>query len=112
LTGQKIFHPSVEGAQHDAKTLEQFLDFARDAGALGAQPSNFMLENSDGGLWKKPSPCATTRANSAWCWRTRYTPAPRPCARKISCSDERRKHLIAASDTPGARFFYTKDPVA
>lgn len=41
------FHPSIEGAQHGAKSLEDFLDFARRSGAVGAQPSNFLLE-SDG----------------------------------------------------------------
>ena len=43
------FHPSIEGAQHGAKTLAQFLDYAKKSGAAGAQPSNFML-NSDKGL--------------------------------------------------------------
>ena len=38
------YHPSIEGAQHGAKTLEQFLDYAKDAGATGAQPSNYMLQ--------------------------------------------------------------------
>src|SRR5258706_544233 len=41
------YHPSIEGAQHGAKTLAQFLDYAKKSGAAGAQPSNFMLE-SDG----------------------------------------------------------------
>jgi sugar phosphate isomerase/epimerase len=41
---QSCFHPSIEGAQHGAKSLTQFLDYARAAGASGAQPSNFMLE--------------------------------------------------------------------
>lgn len=41
----KCFHPSIEGAQHGAKTLAQFLDYAKKAGATGAQPSNFMLMN-------------------------------------------------------------------
>lgn len=38
------FHPSVEGAQHGAKPLPDFLDFARRSGAAGAQPSNYMLQ--------------------------------------------------------------------
>jgi sugar phosphate isomerase/epimerase len=42
------FHPSIEGAQHGAKSLPDFLDFAKAAGATGAQPSNFMLESGDG----------------------------------------------------------------
>ncbi len=46
----KCFHPSIEGAQHGAKTLAQFLDYAKGAGAAGAQPSNFML--MDGAAFK------------------------------------------------------------
>jgi sugar phosphate isomerase/epimerase len=42
---KKCFHPSVEGAQHGAKSLEQFLAFAKESGAEGAQPSNFMLQS-------------------------------------------------------------------
>jgi sugar phosphate isomerase/epimerase len=38
------YHPSIEGAQHGAKNLAQFLDYAKKSGATGAQPSNFMLE--------------------------------------------------------------------
>ncbi len=41
---QPVFHPSVEGAQHGAKTLSQFLDYAKTSGATGAQPSNYMLQ--------------------------------------------------------------------
>lgn len=47
------FHPSIEGAQHGAKTLAQFLDYAKKSGASGAQPSNFMLENGGGFLAAK-----------------------------------------------------------
>jgi len=36
------YHPSIEGAQHGAKSLEQFLDYAHAAGAEGAQSSNYM----------------------------------------------------------------------
>jgi len=39
-----IFHPSIEGAQHGAKTLDAFLAFAKKSGASGAQPSNYMLD--------------------------------------------------------------------
>jgi sugar phosphate isomerase/epimerase len=39
-----VFHSSVEGAQHGPKGLDGFLDFAKNSGAAGAQPSNFMLE--------------------------------------------------------------------
>ncbi len=41
---QPCFHPSVEGAQHGAKSLAQFLDYAKASGATGAQPSNYMLQ--------------------------------------------------------------------
>ncbi|MCD6338588.1 MAG: sugar phosphate isomerase/epimerase [Verrucomicrobia bacterium] len=44
-----VYHPSVEGAQHGAKSLAEFLDYAKASGAAGAQPSNYMLEK-DGGL--------------------------------------------------------------
>ncbi len=45
---QKLFHPSIEGGQHGAKTLAQFLDYARKSGATGAQPSNYMLQSDQG----------------------------------------------------------------
>jgi len=45
---ENCYHPSIEGAQHGAKTLAQFLDYARASGAAGAQPSNFMLEEGTG----------------------------------------------------------------
>lgn len=41
---QTCFHPSVEGAQHGAKSLADFLDYAKAAGATGVQPSNYMLQ--------------------------------------------------------------------
>lgn len=44
------FHASIEGAQHGPKGLEGFLDFAKQSGAAGAQPSNYMLEDSQGGF--------------------------------------------------------------
>ncbi len=43
-----IFHPSIEGAQHGAKSLADFLDYARVSGAKGAQPSNYMLQSDKG----------------------------------------------------------------
>jgi sugar phosphate isomerase/epimerase len=46
------FHASIEGAQHGGKSLPQFLDYAKAAGAAGAQPSNYMLANGKGGLLK------------------------------------------------------------
>lgn len=45
-----LFHPSIEGAQHGAKSLDQFLQFAKDSGAAGAQPSNYLLEATGGGF--------------------------------------------------------------
>ncbi|MBN2507616.1 MAG: sugar phosphate isomerase/epimerase [Verrucomicrobia bacterium] len=39
-----VFHPSIEGAQHGAKNLAAFLVYAKQSGATGAQPSNFMVE--------------------------------------------------------------------
>jgi len=45
---QACYHPSIEGAQHGAKSLAQFLAFAKKSGAAGAQPSNFMLEGPKG----------------------------------------------------------------
>ncbi len=44
------FHASIEGAQHGAKSLSQFLDYAKAAGASGAQPSNYMLADGKGGF--------------------------------------------------------------
>ncbi len=41
---QACYHPSVEGAQHGAKSLTDFLDYAKRSGAAGAQPSNYMLQ--------------------------------------------------------------------
>jgi sugar phosphate isomerase/epimerase len=49
---QVCFHASVEGAQHGAKSLEQFLDYAKAAGARGVQPSNYMLNDGKGGFRK------------------------------------------------------------
>jgi sugar phosphate isomerase/epimerase len=45
---QPVFHPSIEGAQHGAKSLQQFLEFASRSGAAGAQPSNYMLQEGQG----------------------------------------------------------------
>ncbi len=42
------FHPSVEGAQHGAKNLADFLAYAKKSGASGAQPSNYMLQSDKG----------------------------------------------------------------
>ena len=50
LMPQPCYHPSIEGAQHGAKSLVQFLDYAKKSGATGAQPSNFMLQDANGGF--------------------------------------------------------------
>ena len=44
-----VYHSSIEGAQHGSKGLNGFLAFAKEAGAAGAQPSNYMLEDGDSG---------------------------------------------------------------
>lgn len=43
-----VYHASIEGAQHGAKSLAEFLAYAKRSGASGAQPSNYMLQSSDG----------------------------------------------------------------
>src|SRR6266699_6579458 len=45
---ETCFHPSVEGAQHGAKNLADFLAYAKKSGAAGAQPSNYMLQAEKG----------------------------------------------------------------
>ena len=45
---ENCFHPSIEGAQHGAKSLAQFLEYAKKSGASGAQPSNYMLATDKG----------------------------------------------------------------
>ena len=44
---QPCFHPSIEGAQHGAKSLADFLAYAKRSGATGAQPSNYMLQGGN-----------------------------------------------------------------
>src|SRR5436190_1582936 len=45
---ENCFHASIEGAQHGAKNLAQFLEYAKKSGASGAQPSNYMLQADNG----------------------------------------------------------------
>ena len=45
---ENCFHPSIEGGQHGAKSLSQFLDYAKKSGAAGAQPSCYMLQSEKG----------------------------------------------------------------
>ncbi|MSU63236.1 MAG: sugar phosphate isomerase/epimerase [Pedosphaera sp.] len=54
---QACYHPSVEGAQHGAKSLTDFLDYAKRSGAAGAQPSNYMLQG--GKLFKSAKEIAS-----------------------------------------------------
>lgn len=43
-----VYHASIEGAQHGAKSLADFLAYAKRSGAAGAQPSNYMLQAASG----------------------------------------------------------------
>ena len=45
-----VFHASIEGAQHGSKTLEEFVIFAKNSGATGAEPSNYHVENGNDGF--------------------------------------------------------------
>ncbi len=45
---ENCFHPSIEGAQHGAKSLADFLAYAKRSGAVGAQPSCYMLQSENG----------------------------------------------------------------
>jgi len=40
---ETIYHSSIEGAQHGDKPLADFLKYAKQSGASGAQPSNYMV---------------------------------------------------------------------
>src|SRR5258708_38952191 len=59
---ENCFHPSIEGAQHGAKTLAQFLDYAKKSGAVGAQPSNYMLQDDKGFMTAKAIKDAFSKA--------------------------------------------------
>jgi len=48
IMADSCFHPSIEGAQHGAKNLSDFLAYAKKSGAAGAQPSNYMLQAENG----------------------------------------------------------------
>src|SRR5436305_14242017 len=60
LMAENCFHASIEGAQHGAKNLAQFLDYAKASGAAGAQPSNYMLQ--DGKRFKSAEEIKSTFA--------------------------------------------------
>lgn len=57
-----VYHPSIEGAQHGAKSLTDFLAYAKRSGAEGAQPSNYMLEA--GSKFKSPKEIRDTFAKA------------------------------------------------
>jgi sugar phosphate isomerase/epimerase len=59
---QTCYHASIEGAQHGAKSLAQFLKYAKSSGAAGAQPSNFMLQSASGFMKAKEIKDAFTKA--------------------------------------------------
>ncbi|TMQ01624.1 MAG: sugar phosphate isomerase/epimerase [Verrucomicrobia bacterium] len=80
------FHSSVEGAQHGAKSLAKFLDYARKSGATGAQPSNYMLQAEKGFKSAKEVKDAFAKANMSldgisahcpfWVHTTAWTGSP------------------------------------
>jgi len=47
ILDMSCYHSSIEGAQHGAKSLPDFLAYAKRSGAAGAQPSNYMLQAGD-----------------------------------------------------------------
>jgi sugar phosphate isomerase/epimerase len=59
---ESCFHASIEGAQHGAKPLAKFLDYAKKSGASGAQPSNYMLQSDKGFLSAKEIKAAFAKA--------------------------------------------------
>src|SRR5437773_2024703 len=82
---ENCFHPSIEGAQHGAKNLPQFLEYAKKSGASGAQPSNYMLQSDKG--FKSAKEIKDTFANTPTRWAlifaTTFIQAPPPCAPMI-----------------------------
>jgi len=57
-----VYHASIEGAQHGAKSLADFLAYAKRSGASGAQPSNYMLQG--GKLFKSAKEIKETFAQA------------------------------------------------
>ena len=101
------YHASIEGAQHGAKSLEQFLDYAKNAGAAGAQPSNYMLGDGKGGFRKAKdiasafssrgmrldgisAHCPFWVHTSAWTGTNRTSRSKR-CSNAVSSSDQARR---------------------
>ena len=52
MSEKYCYHASIEGAQHGAKSLDQFLAFSKSAGAAGAEPSNYIVQAPGGGFQK------------------------------------------------------------
>lgn len=46
----KLYHASLEAAQHGEKNLSELVAYAQGIGCTGVQPSNFHLQNKDGTL--------------------------------------------------------------
>lgn len=80
------YHASIEGAQHGAKSLTDFLRYAKRAGAAGAQPSNYMLEGKKDFLTARQIKQAFSKARLAldgisahcpfWVHTTAWTESP------------------------------------
>src|SRR5882672_10653387 len=92
---ENCFHPSIEGAQHGAKTLAQFLDYAKKSGAAGAQPSNYMLQNDKGFMSPKEIKDVFSKA------KMRLDGVSSHCPFWV--------HTSAWTGTPGIRPFITAD---
>ena len=71
---ETCFHPSIEGAQHGAKSLTAFLDYAKASGATGAQPSNYMLQ--DGAKFKSPAEIKQAFASRDMTFGRHFGPLP------------------------------------
>jgi sugar phosphate isomerase/epimerase len=88
---QSCFHPSIEGAQHGAKSLADFLAYAKRSGAAGAQPSNYMLQG--GKLFKSAKEILDTFAQAGL------------TLDGISCHCPTWVHTTAWTGSPGIRPF-------
>lgn len=63
----RVFHPSLELGQHGGKGLTGALDFAKRAGCVGAQPSNYLLQGSNGDLMSPDEVRAAFAQNDLLC---------------------------------------------
>ena len=106
-----VYHPSIEGAQHGAKSLTQFLAYARKSGAAGAQPSNFMLNAENGFLSPKDIRTAFIKAHLVldgisahcpfWVHTTAWTQSP--TIRPFIPADVAKKSPAQITPRPGAQ---------